>query len=57
MTQSYALSQETITKTLNYLATRPWVEVHQLILEITQNINKEIKEIKDGGDATKSGES
>jgi hypothetical protein len=52
---TYALTQETITKILNYLSTRPWIEAHQLIVEITNSVNKD-KEIRDG-DSTKPRES
>jgi hypothetical protein len=55
---TYVLSHDVLTKILNYLSTRPWAEVHQLIVEITKSVNSvKETEINDGGDTKKSGES
>jgi hypothetical protein len=57
MTQSHTLPHDLISKTLNYLATRPWIEVNQLIIEISNHIKKAKEtEVRDG-DSTKPGES
>lgn len=38
------ISEEVLTKTINYLAKRPWIEVFQLMSELNQEIAKNKKQ-------------